>query len=188
MNQTRTEVSVGLLGVTFYWGQAPICAQAILRFPSFDLPAFVTIVYFVTAANKRIISKRLFFFSESPFGAALERSLHTQITCRMCDKPWDLSPSWLTNLRRLKAVCCLLTSLFFVQISCLRSLDFHNRENASCPFKLRDVFNAVNLTCSWVNYNRTNLPITVITQAAVVIHRSICARMCLLTLTWSYHL
>lgn len=119
MNQTRTQVSVGLLGVTFYWGQAPISAQAILRFPSFDLPAFVTIVYFVTAANKRIISKHLFFFffflkvRLAP-PRREEKSLHTQITCRMCNKPCDLSPSWLTNFRKRKTVCCLLTSLFLL--------------------------------------------------------------------------
>lgn len=76
--------------------------------------------------------------------------------------------------------CCSplkVFSLSDLSCSCLvfPSLDFDHGENSSRSFELRNVLNAEDLTTSSVNRNRTNLPVIIVTQAAIRVYSHVSA-------------
>lgn len=93
----------------------------------------------------------------------------------------SLVDAWLRGTR-----CVVVTQLSFLfqrSLSRTSSLNFDYWENSSRPFKLRNVLNTEDLTAASVNRNRANLPIIVITQAAIRVYWSVCAGACL-ALPW----
>ena len=78
----------------------------------------------------------------------------------------------------------LLLSFFFLLFL---SLNFDHWEDSSRSFELRNVFNAKDLATGSVNKNRTNLPVIIITQAAIRVYSHFCAGA-RLALAWPNYL